>query len=82
MLKTYKATYEIWDVDTEEILVDNLSFEDAAEQSLVYQQFYGDGVSVLVRETSQVRTRITPEQEFKTAWISYFAELQEMGNLH
>lgn len=82
MLKTYKSTFEIWDEDTNEILVDNLSFEDAAEQSLVYQQFFGNGISVVIRESSRVRTRITPEQEFKCAWIEYFAELQAMGNLH
>ena len=82
MLKTYKSTFEIWDEDTNEILVDNLSFEDAAEQSLAYQEFFGDGVSVVIRESCQTRIRITPEQEFKHAWINYFAELQAMGNLH
>ena len=82
MLKTYQSTFEIWDEDTNEILVDNLSFEDAAEQSLVYQQFYGDGVSVVIRASSQVRTHITPAQEYKQAWINYFGKLQAMGNLH
>lgn len=82
MLKQYKATYEIWDVDTEEVLVDNLSFEEAAVQSAVYQEFYGDGVFVAVRESRRTVSHNTYADEFKTAWISYFEELQAMGNLH
>lgn len=82
MLKSYKSTFEIWDTDTNEILVDNLSFEEAVEQSEVYQQFFGDGVSVAIRESRKVYTHVTPAQEYKTAWINYFAELQAMGNLN
>ena len=82
MLKNYKATYEIWDVDTEEILVDNLSFEEAVEQSAVYQQFYGEGIAVAVRESCKVYSHKTPANEYKVAWINYFAMLQAMGNLN
>lgn len=82
MLKTYKSTFEIWDEDTNEILVDNLSFEDAAEQSLAYQQFFGDGVSVVIRQSSMAHTHKSFAQEYKKIWIDYFAELQMMGNLH
>lgn len=77
-----KTTYEIWDEDTDEILVDNLSFDDAAEQFLAYQQFFGDGVSVIIRTSSRVRTRTTPAQEFKQAWFELMDELQAMGNLN
>lgn len=78
----YKATYEIWDVDTNEVLVDNLSFDEAAEQFAVYQKFFDDGVFVAVRETRHKHIHRTPAQEYKVAWINYFAELQAMGNLH
>lgn len=82
MLKSYKSTYEIWDVDTNEVLVDNLSFEDAVEQSAIYEQFFGEGVCVAIRESCKVYIPKTPSQEYKTAWINYFAELQAMGNLN
>lgn len=75
-------TYEIWDVDAQEILVDNLTFEQAAEQSAVYMEFFGDGVSVVIRESCYTRKRKTYAQAYKEAWIEYFGELQLMGNLN
>lgn len=82
MLTVSKTTYEIWDEDTDEILIDNLSFDDAAEQFLAYQQFFGDGVSVIIRTSCQARTRTTPRQEFKQAWFELMDELQAIGNLY
>ncbi len=82
MLKSYKSTFEIWDTDTEEVLVDNLSFEEAAEQSAIYQEFFGNGVSVAIRASRKTYEHKTPAQEYKAAWINYFAELQAMGNLN
>ena len=78
-----KRTYEIWDMDTEEILVDNLSFDDAAVQCKAYQDYFGNGIAVVIRETRYAqRKHTTPAQEFKSAWINYFGELQALGNLH
>lgn len=78
-----KRTYEIWDMDTEEILVDNLTFDEAAVQYKVYQDFFGNGIEVAIRETRYAKQKhTTPAQEFKFAWINYFAELQALGNLH
>ena len=77
-----KITYEIWDINTNDILVDNLSFDDAVEQSAIYQEFFGDTVCVAFRESRKVHTHKTPAQEYKQAWISYFGELQAMGNLN
>lgn len=82
MLKNYKSTYEIWDTDTNEVLVDNLSFDEAVEQSAIYMDFFGESVSVAIREARKVYTHKTPAQEYKSAWINYFAKLQVMGNLY
>ena len=75
-------TYEIWDTDTQEVLVDGLSFEEAAEQSAVYMNFYGEGISVAIRESKPIRKHKTYAQAYKEAWIKYFGELQLMGNLN
>ena len=82
MLKNYKTTYEIWDTDTNEILVDGLTFEQAAEQSAVYQEFFGNEICVAFRETAKVFSHKTTADEYKQAWIEYFGELQVMGNLN
>lgn len=75
-------TYEIWDVNTNDVLVDNLTFAQAAEQSAIYQEFFGDSISVAFRESKVVRTHKTYAQAYKDAWIEYFGELQLMGNLN
>lgn len=82
MLKNYKSTYEIWDTDTNEVLVDGLSFDEAVEQSAVYMDFFGNGVSIAIRESHKIYAHKTQAQEYKSAWINYFAELQVMGNLY
>lgn len=78
----FKTTYEIWDTSTQEVLVDNLSFAEAAEQSAVYMSFFGDNISVAVREASPVHYHKTAAQYYKEDWIEYFGELQLMGNLN
>ena len=77
-----KRTYEIWDLDTNEVLVDNLTFSEAAEQCKVYQDLFGNGIAVAVREMREMKHHTSAEQEFKAAWINYFGELQAMGNLN
>lgn len=77
-----KRTYEIYDLDTNEVLVDNLTFSEAAEQCKVYQECFGNGIAVVIREMREMKQHISAEQEFKTAWINYFGELQAMGNLN
>lgn len=77
-----KTTYEIWDTSTQEVLVDNLTFAEAAEQSAVYMSFFGDGISVAIRESRPMRQHKTYTQSYKEAWIEYFGELQLMGNLN
>ena len=77
-----RRTYEIWDVDTNEMLVDNLTFDEAAEQCEIYTKFFGEGICVAIRESVPVRKHKTYAQEYKESWINYFAELQAMGNLY
>ena len=82
MLKRIHIVAEIWDDNTNEMLVDNLTFEQAAEQCAVYTQFFGAGVCVVLRETTRVITHRTSAQEFKNAWTSMFEELAMLGNLY
>ena len=76
--------YEIWDTTINEILVDNLSFEQAVEQVKTYQDLFGSSTIVVALRQRQHKPTIhtTPAQQYKNAWIDYFAELQSMGNLY
>ena len=77
--------YEIHDSITGEVLVDKLTFEEAAEQFETYQNFFGtDAINVCVRRFPNQRQTIkhtTPGFDYKKEWVNYFAELQLMGNL-
>lgn len=76
-------TYEIHDSVTRDILVDNLTFEELAVQFSTYLEFFGEKIIACYREHAEARpVRISREQEYKSAWINYFGELQAMGNLH
>lgn len=75
-------TYEIHDSVTNTILVDNLSFDELAEQFAVYLEFFGEQIVACYRECAEVRpVRPSRSREYKSAWINYFGELQAMGNL-
>ena len=82
MLKTNFVTYEIWDETTNEILVDGLTFEDAAEQCEIYRTFFNTNVAVVLRESSKIIRHTTEAQEFKNAWNDYFESIRIMGNLN
>lgn len=82
LTKFNQTTYEIWDESTNEILVDGLTFEDAAEQCTIYKEFFGTDVAVVLRESTKVIKHTTEAQEFKKAWIEYFDEIRAMGNLN
>ena len=81
MLKINKITYEIWDQNTNEILVDGLTFEDAAEQCAIYQEFFGNGIVVAFRESAKVINITTRKEEYKCAHFDYIEELYAMGNI-
>lgn len=81
MLRVNQITYEIWDELAGEILVDNLSFDDAAEQSKVYQDFFGPHAIVVLRESTRVIKLDTRAQEYKRTHLDFVEELFAIGNL-
>lgn len=80
MLKSVK-TYEIYEAESGVLLVDGLTFEQAAEQSKIYADFFEAEIIVIVREWFDNMVHTTIVQSFKDAFIDYFGQLQEMGNL-
>lgn len=83
-MKKYERTYELYEGETGVLLVDNLTFEEAAEQAAVYMEFFETKNIVLAYRDWVHNTAIhtTNSQYFKDAFIDYFGELQEMGNLN
>jgi hypothetical protein len=79
----YSKTYEIYENTTGVLLVDGLTFEQVAEQSKIYMDFFEtDDISIVTREWNGRTEHTTYAQAFKDAFIGYFAELSEMGNLN
>lgn len=80
-MSNVKTYYEIWNKTEDEPLVDGLTFEDAAEMSKVYMDFYGEDVIVVCARDVRTKKIISSVQAYKNAWINYFEELLQMGNL-
>lgn len=80
MYKINKVTYEIWDANSYEVLVDGLTFEDAAEQSKIYADFYGTEVMVVAVDNAKVIDFTTTAQQYKDAYMDYIDELFRMEN--
>lgn len=79
----YVKTYEIYENTTGVLLVDGLTFEQVAEQAQTYMDFFEtNDISVVVREWTGRISHTTTAQAFKNAFISYFADLHEMGNIN
>ena len=77
-----QCVYEIWNEQTQEVLVDNLSFEEMAEQFAAYQEFFGECIVGIVRNVhTTIKRAFNAEHEYKQYHIDYFAQLQKMGNL-
>ena len=81
MLKSVTTTYELYEAESGVLLVDNLTFDEAAEQSKIYADFFEGEVIVVIREWVNNVSHTTIAQQFKNAFIDYFGELQMMGNL-
>ena len=78
-----KITYEIWDSTTQELLVDGLARTQAIEQLAIYQEYFGDGVTIAMREHHIAPNHHTTDaQAYKQAFVDYFAQLQAMGNIN
>lgn len=74
--------FEIREARTLELIECAFTFEDAAELLRFYQDICGYDV-VMIRSDLYKHTsyKTTEKQQYKHAYINYFAELQEMGNL-
>lgn len=77
----FEKTYEIYEAESGVLLVDNLTFEQVAEQSQTYMDFFECDIVVVVREWIDNISKTSIVKSFKNAFIGYWGELQEMGNL-
>ena len=83
-------TYEIWNLTTGELLVDNLDFDDMPELYGAYINFYpDDDIVVCCREIklTVIRERISNREpsrykRFINEWFDFIDELFRMGNVH
>ena len=83
-------TYEIWNLTTGELLVDNLEFEDMPELFGAYLDFYpDDNIVVCCREVklTVIRERITNREpsrkkQFRNEWFNFIDELMTMENIY
>lgn len=74
--------FQIKDVFSGEVLVDNLTREEVVKQFKVYEEFFGVGTVYIVRYKNKTRHKAQSwEAEYKKDFIEYFAELQLMGNI-
>ena len=74
--------FEIRFAHSGEVLANQLSEQKAIELLEMYKRFFGKDSVIIAYENSEERRRHTSwAQEYKNDYISYFGELQEMGNL-
>ena len=67
--------YCIKDASTMDIIVNNLTADEAAEEFNFYEDFLGQGSTFIAA------SHINEERNYKNDFVELFAELQEMGNL-
>lgn len=71
--------WEIRDISVNEVLVDNLTYEEMLQYFEIYKMFFGkDVVRAFCKKVEVIKTTTTT---YKEEYIDYFGELQEMGNL-
>ena len=83
-------TYEIWNLTTGELLVDNLEFDDMPELYGAYLEFYpNDNIVVLCREINLtvIRERIASREpsrrkKFMNEWFNFIEELMTLDNVY
>ena len=76
MLKVNQTTYEIWDANSYEVLVDNLTFDDAAEQCKIYADFYDVEVMVIAIHNKKIINFTTKAKQYKSAYLDYIFSLE------
>ena len=71
--------FEVHDLTTNELLSNNLSFEDAPELVYAYQEFYPDHqIEVLCyRQSIAKPIRRTARQQFKHDWFDLLDHIME-----
>lgn len=73
--------YEIRVSRTNEVLVDELTLDEANELLWYYQDIMGYDVFMTISNHHHIIAIPVIAHEYKSAYIQYFAELQEIGNL-
>lgn len=81
MVKINHVSYEIWDANSYEVLVNNLDFDDAAEQCKIYEEFFGIEVVVVAVDNAMVIDIVPIGNQYKSAFVDYMECLFEMGNI-
>ena len=79
----HETTWELRDVSIEDptidnLVADNLTYEDAYKMLPICQHFFGGDIQIIRKEVDVIETR-TPT--YKEEHIDFFGKLQEMGNL-
>ena len=82
--------YEIYNLTTKEILVDNLDFEDVPELFLAYMEFYPENEIIVVFKEIKKTTAFAKivdanevkRKEFYSEWFSLMDELIFYGNIY
>ena len=71
------VTFEIWDITTNEVLSNNLDFDNLPELLDAYQALYPTHrIEGCYREvTVTERVNILPSQQFKTDWYNLLDEI-------
>ncbi len=73
--------YEIIVARTLEPIEVDLSFDDAVELLHFYQDMCGYDVLMVSATSTHFKRKVNYEEEYKSAYVDYFAQLQEMGNI-
>ena len=83
-MKKIKVTFEIWDVSENEMLVDNLTFEDMVSQLADYQNFFGKAVVAPFYRTRENNKRksVSTREDFTRDWLALMDELCKMDNIY
>lgn len=71
--------YQIKFTHSEEVLVETPLQKEAEELLAIYKSFFGEHSVIL--NNAERRRHTSWAQEYKNDYISYFGELQKMGNL-
>lgn len=75
--------YEIRDIKTDEILVDNLTFDEMAVLYAEYESFYGSDIYACYNATPVPKKQdyVSSKLAYRKNWLHYYEELQAMGNI-